>query len=66
MPVQAGVSLTIPLGTQFQFRATGHEPLTMVAITMPPWPGADEAYAVEGPWTTWRVALLRSHRRKYP
>lgn len=48
--VAAGVSLTIPLGTQFQFRATGAEPLTMVAITMPPWPGGEEAYVVEGRW----------------
>ncbi len=45
-----GVSLTIPLGTAFQFRAAGEEPLSAVAITMPPWPGPDEAYPVEGPW----------------
>jgi len=45
-----GVALTIPLGTRFQFRATGREPLTAVAVTMPPWPGADEAIAVDGPW----------------
>jgi mannose-6-phosphate isomerase-like protein (cupin superfamily) len=45
-----GVSLTIPLGTAFQFRSFGPEPLTIVAITMPPWRGADEAYAVEGKW----------------
>lgn len=48
--VGAGVSLTIPLGTRFQFRASGDEPLAMVAVTMPPWPGADEAYVVQGPW----------------
>lgn len=48
--VEPGMSLTIPLGTSFQFRATGPEPLTMIAITMPPWPGADEAYEVEGRW----------------
>ena len=45
-----GVALTIPLGTRFQFRATGREPLTAVAVTMPPWPGDDEAVAVDGPW----------------
>jgi mannose-6-phosphate isomerase-like protein (cupin superfamily) len=45
-----GVSLTMPLGTAFQFRSFGPAPLTIVAITMPPWPGADEAYAVEGTW----------------
>ena len=46
----AGVSLTIPAGTAFQFRAFGAEPLTMVAITMPPWPGEGEAYEVAGRW----------------
>jgi len=46
----SGVALTIPLGTRFQFRATGGEPLTAVAVTMPPWPGADEAVAVDGAW----------------
>jgi mannose-6-phosphate isomerase-like protein (cupin superfamily) len=50
VPVAAGVCLTIPLGTSFQFRAIGREPLAMVVITMPPWPGPDEACAVEGPW----------------
>ena len=33
-----GLCLTIPLGTHFQFRAFGDEPLAAVAITMPPWP----------------------------
>jgi mannose-6-phosphate isomerase-like protein (cupin superfamily) len=45
-----GVALTIPLGTRFQFRATGNEPLTIVAVAMPPWPGDDEAVPVDGPW----------------
>ena len=48
--VHAGVSLTIPAGTSFQFRCLGDEPLFAVAVTMPPWPGADEWAAVEGPW----------------
>ncbi len=48
--VDAGVSVTIPLGTSFQFRSFGPEPLQMIAITMPPWPGSDEAYAVDGKW----------------
>ena len=51
VPVEAGVSLTLPLGTSFQFRATPRAPLAFVAITMPPWPGPDEAFRVEGPWT---------------
>jgi mannose-6-phosphate isomerase-like protein (cupin superfamily) len=48
--LHAGVALTIPLGTAFQFRSFGPQPLTMVAITMPPWPGDDEAYQTEGEW----------------
>jgi mannose-6-phosphate isomerase-like protein (cupin superfamily) len=46
----ADVSLTIPLGTAFQFRSLGPEPLAIVAITMPPWPGEGEAYEVGGKW----------------
>jgi mannose-6-phosphate isomerase-like protein (cupin superfamily) len=49
--LHAGLCLTIPLGCRFQLRATGTEALTMAAITMPPWPGMDEAVAVEGVWT---------------
>lgn len=45
-----GVSLTIPVGTHFQFRCDGNEPLGIVAVTMPPWPGGSEAYAVAGRW----------------
>jgi mannose-6-phosphate isomerase-like protein (cupin superfamily) len=49
-PLHAGVSLTIPLGTHFQFRSLGPEPLTIVGLTMPPWPGDDEAFEVAGRW----------------
>ena len=48
--VEPGDSLTIPLGTHFQFRATSESPLAFVAVTMPPWPGEPEAYRVEDPW----------------
>jgi mannose-6-phosphate isomerase-like protein (cupin superfamily) len=48
--VAAGVSITIPAGTHFQFRCDGDDPLNAVAVTMPPWPGPDEAYAVPGKW----------------
>jgi len=48
--VGPGVCITIPVGTRFQFRAHGDEPLAAVAVTMPPWPGEDEAVVVEGPW----------------
>lgn len=45
-----GVAVTIPLGTAFQFRAGDTEPLELAITTMPPWPGNDEAVAVEGAW----------------
>jgi len=48
--MEPGVSLTIPLGTRFQIRSLGPGPLSVVAITMPPWPGEDEAVFVEGIW----------------
>ncbi|MRD46381.1 cupin domain-containing protein [Caenimonas koreensis DSM 17982] len=48
--LETGVSLTIPLGTHFQFRASANSALSAVAITMPPWPGEGEALFVEGPW----------------
>ena len=43
-----GTCLTIPLGTSFQFRSFGPEPLAAIGATMPPWPGDDEAVPVEG------------------
>ena len=48
--VHPGVCLTIPLGTRFQFRCRGQEPLTAIGVTMPPWPGEGEAVPVKGPW----------------
>lgn len=49
--LRPGVCLTIPLGTEFQFRA-GTVPLEVVAATMPPWPveSDDEARPARGPW----------------
>jgi mannose-6-phosphate isomerase-like protein (cupin superfamily) len=52
--LEPGVCVTIPVGTQFQFRAAADAPLTAVAITMPPWPGAEEAVVVEGAWAATR------------
>jgi len=51
VPLERGVCLTIPLGTHFQFRSLGHDPLAAVGVTMPPWPGEDEATVVDGKWT---------------
>ena len=49
--LEPGVSLTIPFGTQFQFRCDGSTPLDIVAVTMPPWPGENEAFLVDGKWS---------------
>ena len=48
--VYPGVCLSIPLGTSFQFRCTGQDPLEAIGVTMPPWPGEEEAVLLEGPW----------------
>lgn len=48
--LEPGVCVSIPLGTHFQFRAGAHGPFTAAGVTMPPWPGAEEAIAVEGKW----------------
>ena len=48
--VAAGVCLTLPCGTHFQFRCLGREALAALGVTMPPWPGPNEAYAVPGKW----------------
>jgi mannose-6-phosphate isomerase-like protein (cupin superfamily) len=49
--LERGVSIDIPVGTAFQYRCTGAEPLKFLCITMPPWPGDAEATLIEGPWT---------------
>jgi mannose-6-phosphate isomerase-like protein (cupin superfamily) len=48
--VSPGMCLTIPLGTRFQFRSSGDDPLSALGVTMPPWPGDGESFFVEGPW----------------
>jgi mannose-6-phosphate isomerase-like protein (cupin superfamily) len=50
VPLAAGTCVSIPAGTQFQFRSSPAGPLMAVAVTMPPWPGPDEAYEVSGRW----------------
>lgn len=48
--LEPGVSIDIPIGTAFQYRCTGPEPLRFLCVAMPPWPGDTEATIVEGPW----------------
>jgi mannose-6-phosphate isomerase-like protein (cupin superfamily) len=49
--VCAGVSLTIPVSTHFQFRNPGPEPLRFLIATMLPWPGPEEAVPVQNHWS---------------
>jgi mannose-6-phosphate isomerase-like protein (cupin superfamily) len=48
--LEPGVSVSIPLGTAFQFRNDGAVPLEIIGFDTPPWPGDDEAFVVEGQW----------------
>ena len=48
--IARGLCLTLPLGVHFQLRSLGREPLSAVAVTMPPWPGENEAAVVAGIW----------------
>lgn len=54
--VEQGVCITIPTGTHFQFRSFEEEPLAAVGVTMPPWPGEDEAYKVQG-YSEWKTNI---------
>ena len=46
-----GTSVTIPVGTSFQFRSTPGVALRILGATMPPWPGDGESIPVTGLWT---------------
>lgn len=48
--LDAGICINIPVGTHFQFRALPGSSLAAVGVTMPPWPGPEEAIAVAGKW----------------
>ena len=41
--VAPGDSLAIPTGWRFQFAANNEGPLRFLCVTIPPWPGEDEA-----------------------
>jgi mannose-6-phosphate isomerase-like protein (cupin superfamily) len=51
-PVHTGISVNIPVGTHFQFRNNGEEPLDFIIVTIPRWPGPQDAIAVPGKWET--------------
>lgn len=48
----SGITIDIPLGTDFQYRCLGNSDLVFLCVTMPPWPGADEVkYMEKGCWS---------------
>ncbi len=49
-PFTKDTAVTILPGCYFQFKNTGKETLRFLIVTMPPWPGEDEAFAVKGYW----------------
>lgn len=49
--VSQGTALTIPVGASFQFMNIGAEDLCFIIVTIPPWPGEDEAHQVDGRWS---------------
>ena len=50
LQVIPGTCLSIPRGTHFQFRNTGASALEFFIVTLPPWPGEEEAVRVENHW----------------
>ena len=48
--MQPGVSISIEARCAFQVRVQGTSPLQVLAVTMPPWPGDEEAEFVTGNW----------------
>lgn len=50
-PLEPGTCVDIPVGTAFQYRNIGSEPLRFLCFDTPPWPGDAEAAFVDGPWT---------------
>jgi mannose-6-phosphate isomerase-like protein (cupin superfamily) len=44
--VGPGDTLSIPLGWAFQFASHNDAPMRFLCVTMPPWPGEDEAVPV--------------------
>jgi mannose-6-phosphate isomerase-like protein (cupin superfamily) len=48
--LRRGASIDIPVGTAFQYRCTGVDPLQFLCISMPRWRGDKEATVIQGPW----------------
>jgi mannose-6-phosphate isomerase-like protein (cupin superfamily) len=53
LALRSGTSVGIPVRTAFQFRCTGADPLRLLLLTMPQWPGAAEADTGVGELEAW-------------
>lgn len=61
--LEPGVCASLPRGTHFQFRASATQAVEIVAVTVPRWPGDEEAEFVDGPWPA-SAALSGGARHK--
>jgi mannose-6-phosphate isomerase-like protein (cupin superfamily) len=48
--VEPGICISISPEVSFQFRSLGSKALKSIIVTMPPWPGPQEAVPVKGRW----------------
>lgn len=48
--LQPGVAVDLATGITFQLRNTGAEPLRLLLLSLPSWPGPEETVAAEGCW----------------
>jgi mannose-6-phosphate isomerase-like protein (cupin superfamily) len=48
--IESELSVTIPVGTHFQFKNTGNTDLVVLIVTSPIWPGEEEAESVPNYW----------------
>src|SRR5687768_9928015 len=52
VPMEPGVSLSIRPDCPFQFKTTGDTALEILILTMPRWPGPEEALPAPDHWPT--------------
>ena len=48
--IECELSVTIPVGTHFQFKNTGDTDLVILIVTSPIWPGEEETESVLNHW----------------
>jgi mannose-6-phosphate isomerase-like protein (cupin superfamily) len=48
--IECELSVTIPVGTHFQFKNTGNTDLVILIVTSPIWPREEEAESIPNHW----------------